>query len=89
MHNGFRQMLQVGDDHWVIRCRICAQPRKMHFTTARECHDWWRSHEATGRHLAGVAREPERKASRSEKAKMAAMMREIFGTLPHGRLNTE
>lgn len=75
MHNGPRQMLQVGEGHWIIRCRLCWAPRKMHFATARECHDWWRTHEASGRHGAAMQREPDRRRRKREED---ALLRLIF-----------
>ena len=50
-------MLEVEPGHWVISCKLCRRT-KHHFDTARECHNWWRSHEVLESHLEAVKRGP-------------------------------
>lgn len=55
MAHGHRFMQQVGPHHWVVRCRVCPKRfGKAEFETARDCHDWWRSHEASEFHAKSV-----------------------------------
>lgn len=54
-----RYMERVAPDRWVVKCNLCPKrgdpeegygPGKVHFPTARQCHDWWRDHQRTEGH---------------------------------------
>lgn len=75
MHNGPRRMYRIDSGRWMIYCRLCRKPALMFFSSAKECHDWWREHAQAGRHLEAVKRWP---AQCDQRREMDALMREIF-----------
>ena len=94
MHNDHRYMARAGDA-WVIRCRICPRSRNTRrFPTRKQCHDWWREHEANGTHAALVQRVADARDQQRE-GRLASgelLLREIFGDYqPHdpGRLTSK
>lgn len=54
-----RYMQQVAPDRWVVKCNVCPKTGdpfseydrgKRIFSSARQCHDWWRWHVETDVH---------------------------------------
>lgn len=52
-------MEQVAPRRWVVKCNLCPKrgsryhgylPGKATFSSAKECHDWWRQHEKSEVH---------------------------------------
>jgi hypothetical protein len=83
MHNGARQMIQIGEKQWKIRCRLCGdRPRIL--ASPKACHDWWRRHELKPRHVGAVASRKDRgKADRE----VAALFGEVWPNWSPGRQN--
>jgi hypothetical protein len=72
-------MAEVETGVWVVACRFCPKrghrfgnPSRRTFSSARECHEWWREHEATDWHRRHLD-------SRHAHDAEAALLNQIFG----------
>lgn len=72
MAHGQRYMQQVAQNQWIVRCKICGSRDVRKFTTAKQCHDWWREHAATAKHLHSMEYWPIRVKQRQEMARLLA-----------------
>ena len=58
MAHGQRYMQQVAPNQWMIRCKVCGPRGARKFSSAKECHNWWREHELSDKHKVSAQMRP-------------------------------
>ncbi len=76
MAHSERFMNEVSPDRWIVRCRRCGN-RNAAFSTARQCHAWWRNHVQTIQHARSTS-----EAARRERVFIHRVLSIMSGSQP-------